>query len=69
MASSSTSFGCEYPECNRNYDSYKNLLRHYRENRQHKPESLESKRKPSAKELVDALLPKNMSEVTQVQQE
>ena len=64
MASSSPSFCCEYPECNRNYASYNNLLRHYRENKQHKPESLESKRKPSAKELVDSLLPKNISEVT-----
>jgi hypothetical protein len=65
MASSSTSFCCEYPECNKDYGSYNNLLRHYRANRQHKPENLENKRKPSAKELIgDVLFPKNISEVT-----
>lgn len=45
------------------YNSYNNLLRHYREYKQHRPENLENKKKPNAKELVsDVLLLDNLSQ-------
>ena len=62
---SQSNFCCENLECDKEYGSYNNLLRHYRANRQHKPDNLENKKKPSAKELVcDTLLPSNIGEVT-----
>jgi hypothetical protein len=66
MKSSSSSFRCENSECNREYNSYNNLLRHYRVNKDLcKPENIENKKKLSAKELVgDVLLQENISEVT-----
>ena len=65
MASSSFNFRCENPECMKEYSSYNNLLRHDREYKQHKPENLESKKKPNAKELVkDVLLLENLSQYT-----
>ncbi len=51
--------------CDKEYSSYNNLLRHYRVNREHKPDNLETKKKPSDMELVsDVLLPNNISEGT-----
>lgn len=65
MASSSSNFRCENSECMKDYGSYNNLLRHYREYKQHKPGNLENKRKPNAKELVNnVLLPDNISQTT-----
>lgn len=65
MKSSSSSFRCENSECDREYNSYNNLLRHYRVNKQCKPENIENKKKLSAKEIVcDVLLPENISEGT-----
>ena len=65
MNSSSSSFRCENSECNREYNSYNNLLRHYRVNKECKPENIENKKKLSAKELVGDVLPQeNISEVT-----
>ena len=62
--SSSSNFGCEYPECDNEYGSYNNLLRHYRANKQHKPDNSENK-KVNAKELVsDVFLPSSISEMT-----
>ena len=58
MASSSSScnFRCEYPECMKEYGSYNNLLRHYREYKRHRPDNLETKRTPNAKEIVSDVL-------------
>ena len=65
MNSSSSSFRCENSECNREYNTYNNLLRHYRVNKECKPENIENKKKLSAKELVGDVLPQeNISEVT-----
>ena len=67
MASSSSScnFRCEYPECMKEYGSYNNLLRHYREYKQHRPVNLENKRKPNSKEIVnDVLLSDNISQTS-----
>ena len=62
---SQSNFRCENLECDKEYGSYNNLLRHYRANRQHKPDNLQNKKKSSAKELVcDELLPSNISEGT-----
>ena len=65
MNSSSSSFRCENSEYNREYNSYNNLLWHYRVNKECKPENIENKKKLSAKELVGDVLPQeNISEVT-----
>ena len=61
---SQSNFRCENDECNKEYGSYNNLLRHYRVNSQHKPENLETKKKPSAMELVCDVLPNHRSEGT-----
>jgi hypothetical protein len=60
---SQSNFRCQNDECDKEYTSYNNLLRHYQVNSQHKPENLETKKKPNAMELVcDVLLPKHVSE-------
>ncbi len=47
------------------YGSYNNLLRHYREYYQHRLDNLENKRKPNAKEIVsDVLLSENISQTS-----
>jgi hypothetical protein len=47
------------------YGSYNNLLRHYREYKQHRPDNFENKRKPNAKEIVsDVLLSDNISQTS-----
>ncbi len=62
---SQSNFRCENLECDKEYGSYNNLLRHYRVNREHKPDNLETKKKPNAMELVsDVLLPNNICEGT-----
>ena len=64
-SSSSCNFRCEYPECMKEYGSYNNLLRHYREYKEHRPVNLENKRKPNAQEIVnDVLLSDNISQTS-----
>ena len=41
------------------YGSYNNSFRHYREYKQHQHESLENKKKPNAKVLVSEILLSN----------
>ena len=57
-------FRCENDECNKEYGSYNNLLRHYRVNSQHKPENLETKKKTNAINLVCDVLPNHISQGT-----
>lgn len=64
MASLPNSFHCEYPECDKNYNSYNNLLRHYRANKQHKPDNLENKKKPNAVDVINEVFQSNISEGT-----
>ena len=47
------------------YGSYNNLLRHYRGYKRHRPDNLETKRTPNAKEIVsDVLLSHNISQIS-----
>ena len=47
------------------YGSYNNLLRHYREYKRHRPDNLETKRTPNAMEIVsDVLLSDNISQIS-----
>ena len=60
----STTFRCEHFECEKEYESYNNLLRHYRVYKDHKPETNEINKKQRADELAGKLLPPSISQVT-----